>query len=239
MHPKRAASRFLLSGLARCGHCGKALIGADAKSGQFSYYVCGTLLKKGAGSCSSHYLNSAKFEGLVIDKIKEHILTNENLARLVNLVNEEMDSTSKTYQDELNALSDEIINVSHRLERLYDAIETGKIKLDDLAPRIHELRDQQENLQARRAQNYNFLSDRRVELASPEIVSLYINDLRNLLNNSSLSERKAFIRSFVKEVKVTGDDVLLTYTMPLTPGGISEENVGVLSTVQYGGRYWT
>ena len=239
MHPKRAASRFSLSGLARCGHCGKALIGVDAKSGQFSYYVCGTLLKKGAGSCSSHYLNSAKFEGLVIDKIKEHILTNENLARLVNLVNEEMDSTSKTYQDELYALSDEIINVSHRLERLYDAIETGNIKLDDLAPRIHELRDQQEKLQARRAQIDNFLSDRRVELASPEIVSLYINDLRNLLNNSSLSERKAFIRSFVKEVKVTGDDVLLTYTMPLTPGGISEENVGVLSTVQYGGRYWT
>ena len=126
-----------------------------------------------------------------------------------------------------------------RLERLYDAIETGNIKLDDLAPRIHELRDQQEKLQARRAQIDNFLSDRRVELASPEIVSLYINDLRNLLNNSSLSERKAFIRSFVKEVKVTGDDVLLTYTMPLTPGGISEENVGVLSTVQYGGRYWT
>ena len=105
MHPKRAASRVLLSGLARCGHCGKALIGVDAKSGQFSYYVCGTLLKKGAGSCLAHYLNSAKFEGLVIDKIKEHILTNENLARLVNLVNEEMDSTSKTYQDELYALS--------------------------------------------------------------------------------------------------------------------------------------
>ena len=239
LHPKRAASRFLLSGLARCGHCGKALIGVDAKSGQFSYYVCGTLLKKGAGSCSAHYLNSTKFEGLVIDKIKEHILTTENLARLVNLVNEEMDSTSKSYRDELNAVSDETINISHRLERLYDAIETGKIGLDDLAPRIHELRDRQEKVQARRAQIESLLSDRRVELASPEIVSYYINDLRNLLNNSSLSERKAFIRSFVKEVKVTGDNVLLTYTMPLTPGGISEEKIGVLSTVQYSGRYWT
>ena len=35
-------------------------------------------------------------------------------------------------------------------------------------------------------------------------------------------------------------EVLLTYTMPLSPIGISEEKeVGVLSTVQYGGRYWT
>ena len=77
-------------------------------------------------------------------------------------------------------------------------------------------------MQARGAQIDNFLSDRRVELASPKMVSHYINELRNLLNNSSLSERKAFIRSFVKEVKLTGDDVLLTYTMLLTPRGTSE-----------------
>lgn len=239
LHPKRAASRFLLSGLARCGHCGKALVGQDAKGGQFSYYVCGTLNKKGAGSCPARYLNSAKFEGLVVDKIKEHILTDENLTRLVHLVNEEMDSASKSYRDELDAISDEVINISHRLEHLYDAIETGKINLDDLAPRIHELRNRQERLQARRVQIETFLSDRRVELASPEIVKSYVDDLRNLLNNSSLAERRAFIRSFVKEVKVAGDEVLLTYTMPLSPRGVSEEKVRVLSTVQYSGRYWT
>ena len=64
-----------------------------------------------------------------------------------------------------DAISDETINISHRLERLHDAIETGKIDLDEL---------------------------------------------RNLFNNSSLAERKAFIQSFVKEVKVRGDEVLLT-----------------------------
>ena len=46
-----------------------------------------------------------------------------------------------------DAISDETINISHRLERLYDAIETGKIDLDELAPRIHELRNCQEKLQ--------------------------------------------------------------------------------------------
>ncbi len=70
------------------------------------------------------------------------------------------------------------------------------------------------------------------------MVSHYVKDLRNLLNNSSLSERKAFIRSFVKEVKVTEDNVLLTYAMPLAPGGTSVEKLGVLSTVQNGGPLW-
>lgn len=62
-----------------------------------------------------------------------------------------------------------------------------------------------------------------------EMVRSYVEDLRNLLNSSSLPERRAFIRSFIKEVKITGDEVPLTYTMPQTPTGISEEKVGVLS----------
>ncbi|MFC2027027.1 recombinase family protein, partial [Chloroflexota bacterium] len=61
-HPRVTTSRFLLSGLAKCGHCGKALVGQDAKSGKFSYYICGSLSKKGAGACKAKYLNAPKFE---------------------------------------------------------------------------------------------------------------------------------------------------------------------------------
>jgi len=73
-------------------------------------------------------------------------------------------------------------------------------------------------------------------LADLETVTRYVDDLRTLLEESSLTERKSFIRSFVREVKVTSDEVLLTYTMPLPPEGVSEEKVGVLSSVHYGGR---
>lgn len=75
IHPRRVASRYLLSGIAHCGHSGKALIGQEAKSGQFSYYVCGTLNKKGSGSCRAKYLNANEFERLIVNRIKQHILT--------------------------------------------------------------------------------------------------------------------------------------------------------------------
>jgi len=236
VHPRRASSPFLLSGIAFCGYCGKALVGKYAKSGQFAYYVCGTLDKKGSGACQAQYLNADKFETLVVCKIRERILTRENLIKLVKLVHEEMDSATKSYQDELEMVCNAVIDVNHRLERLYDAIETGKLNLADLVPRIHELRSRQEQLQLRRIEIENQMSDRRVELADLETISGYVDDLQELLKEGSLVERRAFIRSFVREVKVTGNEVVLNYTVPMLPDGVTIEKEGVLPTVQYGGR---
>ena len=61
----------------------------------------------------------------------------------------------------------------------------------------------------------------------------------NLLNRSSITERKSFIKSFIKEIKETGNDVLITYIPPLSPECcLSIEGEEVLSIVHDGGRYW-
>jgi len=235
-HPKRVASHYLLSGIARCGHCGMALVGQDAKGGQFHYYACGTLLKKGAGSCPAKYVNREKLEQMIISKIKEQILTYENLVELVMLVNEEMDRTASEYRERLNAVSAELENVSRRLGRLYDALETGALALGDLAPRIQELRMRQEQLQTTRWELEHLLSNRKVELADVNTVTSYVEDLRNLLDKSCIAEKKSFIKSFVREVKVTGSEVSINYTMPVSVGFPSEETMTVPPIVHYGGR---
>jgi len=118
---------------------------------------------------------------LVIDRIKGHILTEEHLTKLVYLVNEQMDSASREYQEELKLLSREEDSISARLDKLHDAVETGKIDLDDLTPRIRELRSRQERLLARRSELEIAMSDRKVELADLKTVKGYVNDLRDTL----------------------------------------------------------
>ncbi len=239
LHPKRTASHFLLSGIAKCGYCGKALIGHDAKNGQFTYYVCGTLLKKGAGSCPARYINGREFERAVINEIKEQILTDENLKDLVRQVNEEMDVASVECRERLDTILSELEDTNKRLTRLYDALETNRLGMDDLAPRIQELRRRQIQLLSARAEFEQKLSDRRVYLADMETVTHYVQDLRNLLDESPLMERKSFIRSFIKEARVTGAEVSLIYTIPMSPRRIIGEELAVLPIVHYGGRYWT
>ncbi len=239
IHPKTLSSQYLLSVLARCGHCGKALIGMEAKSGKFFYYVCGTLNKKGAGSCEARYLNSKKLEGTVVDKIKAHVLTTENLTKLAEFVSEEFNHNSDAYQEELKTIETDINEIKGRLENIYDAIETHKVNLDDLSGRIHDLKERHLKLQMRKDELVSLLAGDKAETASKEEVAECVDELREMLDRNSLAEQKAFIRSFVKEVKVTGDDVLLTYTLPMLPDRVTEEKVPVLSIVHYGGPLWT
>jgi site-specific DNA recombinase len=172
---------------------------------------------------------------VVIDKIKERILTEENLCELVRLVNEEMDAAASETRQRLETVVAEIADVHRRLGRLYDALESGKLILNDLAPRIQALRHQEDQLQAAQLELEELLTERRIELADETVVRNYVEDLREVLTNSPLPKQKAFIRSFVKEVRVTRKEVLLTYTIPLPPEGTLQETAAVLDTVHYGG----
>ena len=71
--PARVGSRFLLSGLLKCGVCGRPYSGQGAKSGQFAYYICGTLFREGAGTCSARYLNAPRVEDFVVEKVLDFV----------------------------------------------------------------------------------------------------------------------------------------------------------------------
>ena len=147
-----------------------------------------------------------------------------------------MDAAASEYQERLRVVSVEIAGVNQRLERLYDALETGSLQLADLAHRIKHLRERQEQLHVTKLELENLLSNRKVELADPETVKNYVVDLHKLLEESTLVERKSFVKSFVKEVKVTGAEVLMTYTIPMPPKQLSQETLVVPPIVHYGGR---
>ena len=54
-----------------------------------------------------------------------------------------------------------------------------------------------------------------------------------MLGDSYLAESKSLIKSFVEEVRMTGDKPLSTYTIPLPPRGLTIEEMPVLSIVHY------
>ena len=232
--PARVGSKFLLSGLLRCGVCGRPYIGQGAKSGQYGYYICGTLYREGAGTCEARYLNAPRVEGFIIDKIKERILTDGTITELVTLVAEEIDAMAGELAGRLEVIDAELGDVESRLENLYEALETKQLTMDALSPRILSLRHRQDQLTAAREEAASLLEQRRVDLPGTEEIKGYVADFREFLQEGTFPERKALIRNFVKGIEVTGDEAVLTYTIPMPSDGVTKESASVLDFVQSG-----
>ena len=242
-HPRRVGSTYLLSGLVKCHRCKRALSGQDAKSGQFAYYVCQSLIKQGSGACDSPRLNARRFEELVVEKIRSNILTEGSITNLVKVVDEEMDGVAAEQRKRLETVEAELEEVRRKLGRVWHFIENSDIEMADASNRIKEHRERQERLEEAAAEARAILADRREVLDDVETIAAYAQEMRDFLVESELTERRAFIESFVKEIVVTPDDALLRYTVPmpedsLIPGGATEKvalDGAVLPIVKKGG----
>ena len=247
VHPRRAASPYLLSGIVKCETCGKALTAHEAKSGQFTYYVCHSLLKRGQGACDTPRLNSKRFERMIIDNIRENILTESNIRELVKLVNEELDSVVREQREKAEAVEEELNEIRRRLDRLWQAVETTDLEINDILPRIREHKERQEKLEIAADEAKAILAVRMQGLGDEETIAAYVREMSDFLMESELTETRAFIRSFVKEIGVVPGKATIRYTIPMPKdspikGRDAQEialSAPVLSTVTHGGPDWT
>ena len=230
--PARVGSPYLLSGLLKCGVCGRPYRAQGAKSGQFAYYICGTLFTEGAGTCSARYLNAPKLETFVVEKIRDRILNEETIVALVQLVAEEIDAMAGELAGQLEVVEAELSDVRKRLGKLYEAIETSELTLEVLSPRIMSLRHREEQLEAAREDAETRLEQRRVVLPDTDEIAEYAADFRAFLKEGTIPEKKVLIRNFVEDIEVEGDEAVLTYTVPMPRDGVTSESASVLDFVQ-------
>jgi site-specific DNA recombinase len=147
---------------------------------------------------------------------------------LVKLVNIELDSGYAVVKEKIVNIDYEIQEVENRLVRLYEALETGKLNLDDLAPRIKELRAKQDELSKARVITEAEMTLQGCQQLDVDAVGAYVEDLQHLLEESEVAQRKAFLRSFVKKIVVEEEKVKLYYNLPVPPDGRKMDTVGVL-----------
>ena len=164
----------------------------------------------------------------------------------MKVVDEQMDGVAQEQRTKLETIDDKLEDVKRKLGRIWHFIETAdNVEMTDASDRIREHRDRQER-EALAAEARAILSQRRADLDDVETIAAYAQDMRDFLNESELTERRAFIKSFVKEIVVMPDDALLRYNVPmpddsLIPGRAAEKvalPAPVLSTMHDGGPKW-
>ena len=75
-------------------------------------------------------------------------------------------------------------------------------------------------------------------------ITAYAQDMSRFLKESELTERRAFIETFVKEIAVVPGDALIRYAIPMpedsrTPGGNAERHGARRLSSVYRQKWWS
>ena len=92
----------------------------------------------GQGNLQDPRLNAKNFEKLIVNEIRENVLTESNIRDLVKLLDEEMDGVARDQRERLQNIEEELEDVKKRLGRIWNHIETTDTEMADASDRIRE-----------------------------------------------------------------------------------------------------
>jgi site-specific DNA recombinase len=150
-HPRAVRSRFVLTGLLRCGVCGGAMTGKIAKRGPYpdlNYYQCNRR-KNSVGQCRASLIPKALIEQRVVTAMRTHLLVQDVLedvyARSRQLSLEGDASRQAAIQQEKSKLTSSERAIGRLLAAIKDAGHSSAL-LADLFAQEEQKRSAQERL---------------------------------------------------------------------------------------------
>ena len=223
------ASDYLLSGVLRCGRCGKAYIGMSARGngGVYHYYACTGRQKYGPKACSNERLPREKLEHAVIKQLT-------NLYRDTHLIEEtlanaqhEAEQRQPEIHERLAAIDAEIVRNEHALERYYEAFEQGKLSPERCEQRLARLQIRLDDLHAQHAELSIATPHGATQAPTAADLAIVADQLEQLLTTGEPQKTKALIRELVAELKVNGKtEILPSYYLNAAPVCATSEKVG-------------
>lgn len=230
-HAKRRgnASDFLLSGLLRCGRCGKAYIGmsANGNGGRYHYYACSGRQKYGPKACDGDRLSREKIEQAVIHQIASLYRDERVIAEAFAMANVDAETRRPEFEQRLASIAAEITRAEQALERYYEAFEQGKLSPERCEDRLARIQARLDDL---RAQEAELTLSAPVQAAhAPTAVDLaeIADALEAVTAEGDPQRAKALLRLLIDELRVNSRaEILPTYRLVTPEVCAMSEKVG-------------
>ena len=175
-----------------------------------------TLMKQGKGSCDAPRLNARRFEELIVERIRTNILAEGSIPDLVKAVDEAIDGMVAEDYKRVQTIESEIRDVKNQLDRIWRYIATrDDVDVAKTSARMAEYQDRQDRLEEAAANAREVLAQHRSAMGDAGKIAEYARQMDDFLDRSELTERRAFIESFVREIVVMPGQILLRYTVPM------------------------
>jgi hypothetical protein len=154
-HPRRVASVYLLSSIAKCARCGGSLNGQTTKQpygDDYRQYICATAKNK--KTCSAKALPAKVLEGLVIDGLHNFFDDPKNLINVLSEFQLLHSTQQASVDEERGSVSAQLATVRKKLNRLTDVL-TEKPSSQALLKKLTALEAEESALTSQLAQLTN------------------------------------------------------------------------------------
>ena len=224
--------KYLLTGLVRCGVCGKIYSGRTVKRWRYGSgelylersYCCGSKRHHGDKSCGNKNVNADKLEAAVWDIIVNFISNpGPVFERIVRQVGQLKPDALQDEEKRLLALLADKENEKHRVMSLY---RKGLANLEEIGKQVEETEKEKRILQDRLAEIRGQLEDMRcMQFRVGEAMDLVLRLGEQIKKPLPFERKRQIVKAFIKEVivlpggKPRKPDVnIVTYFSPDDPG---------------------
>ncbi len=212
-------SDFLLSGVIRCGHCGRAYIGMSArgKGGTYHYYACTARQKYGPKACPGERVPREKIETAVLRQLtgiyRNGPLIHDALAAAQQHTQRERPALDERRQ----AIATEIASIERSTERYFEAFEQGRLSPERCEQRVTRLHDRLEDLRAQQAELADDGADEAAHAPTAADLAATADQLEGVIAQGEPEKTKALLHLLIAELRVNGKtDIQPTYRI-ITP----------------------
>src|SRR5690606_35002888 len=240
--PARVSSGpTLLTGICFCAKCGGAMTlrtGRGSAGGTYRYYTCSTKARQGKTGCEGRSIPMGRLDDLVAHHLEDRLLQPKRLETvLASVLNRRQERTERR-REHLAELHKRISETEQRLNRLYDAIETGVAELDDsLKERMAGLKAIREQANADAERAHSALASSGSRAVPPDSDRRVGRPARVRIRQEGGGYRRDHLRALAqrvevadKEVPIMGSKSELLRTLVAAQGGQSAAN-GVRGSV--------
>jgi site-specific DNA recombinase len=230
-HAKRRgnASDFLLSGLLRCGKCGKAYIGmsANGNGGRYHYYACSGRQKYGPKACDGERIPREKIEQAVIDQLASLYRDEQVIGDALARANADAEKQRPEFEHRLASIGAEIARAEQALERYYEAFEQGKLTAERCEDRLTRLQTRLDDLHAQEAELSLAAPQEAAHAPAAADLAEIADVLEAVATEGDPPKTKALLRLLIDELRVNSRaEILPTYRLVMPEVCAMSEKVG-------------
>jgi len=230
-NPAVVSSPTLLSGILKCGRCGKSMTLETAKGGLYRYYNCRGCIRE--GTCPGQRIPVETTDSDVLDHVTSKLFSVKRLHLILKDWISEKKKEKRSHKEQETPVQSDINEEKRKLENIYRAIEEGIVTKSNINERINQIRRNIQLLEERLTTIRKLRTD---SIPSRLLTVPFLQNFQRRLNelfyqDSALA--KQYLKLFLDKIQVKGQTVRIVARKDILLRAISlarEDNFGRVPT---------